>query len=149
MPEQKPNQKKHFYKNIKFWVAVFVIIGLIGAIQDKDMGKQASETSKTTGGETVKVENTEKAKLTLDDGWAIDTSNQFAAFVNGYVTNNTDKAITNYVQITFTAYDESNATVGSCMANANNIDAKGKWKFQAFCTGKGVKTVKFKEITGF
>lgn len=144
MPDEKPNQKKPFYKKIKFWVALFIIIGVIGALQDKD-AKQAYETAKTAAGETVK----EKAKLTLDDGWTIDASNQFATFVNGYVTNNTDKAVTNYVQITFTAYDESNATVGSCMANANNIDAKGKWKFQAFCTGKGVKTVKFKEITGF
>lgn len=92
-----------------------------------------------------------KDKLTLDDGWTLDKSNQFAATVNGYVTNNTDKPIDNYVQITFDALDAQGANLGTCLANTNTIDANGKWKFSAICSGSAdeVATVRLKEITGF
>ena len=63
----------------------------------------------------------EVEKLTLDDGWAMDKSNQFAVYVTGYVTNNTDKAITNYVQITFDALDRQGANLGTCLANTNKL----------------------------
>ena len=87
----------------------------------------------------------------MDDGWQIDKSNPYAIFVTGYVTNNTDKAVDNYVQITFDALDPAGANVGTCLANSNTIDANGKWKFKAMCTGEvsDIETVRFKEITGF
>ena len=92
-----------------------------------------------------------KAKLSLDDGWTMDKSNQFAVQVVGYVSNNTDKAITNYVQITFDALDKQGANLGTCLANTNTVDAGGKWKFKAMCSGeaKEISPVRFKEITGF
>lgn len=65
------------------------------------------------------------------------------------VSNNTDKAINSYVQITFSALDASGANVGDCLANANTVDANGKWKFEAMCSGNNIETARFKEITGF
>ena len=135
--------KKPIFKKWWFWVIVVVVLIAIGA--SANGGGQANETTKTTEGGTT------QEKLTLDDGWVIDTASGMGMFVyvDGYVSNNTDKDISNYIQITFTGYDADGASVGSCLDNVNQIDANGKWKFHAICTGDGVKTVKFKEITGF
>lgn len=93
-----------------------------------------------------------KERLTLDDGWeAVPDEFGYSTSVNGYVSNNSDKAITNYVQITFDTYDAAGANLGTCLANTNTIDANGKWKFEAMCfdTNDEIAEVKFKEITGF
>ena len=45
--------------------------------------------------------------------------------------------------------DADGANVGDCLANANTVDANGKWKFEAMCSGSDINDVRFKEITGF
>lgn len=149
--------KKPFYKKVWFWVIVVIVVIAIGAGAGSTT-KQANETTKSADEQTTSNEETKadektaepaKDDLTLDDGWSIDKSNPYATYVVGTVSNNTDKAINNYVQITFTSYDAAGATVGSCLANANNVDANGKWSFKALCSGENIETVKFKEITGF
>lgn len=87
--------------------------------------------------------------MTLDDGWKIDKSNQYLTKVVGTVSNNSNQAINGYIQITFSGLDASGANVGDCLANANTVDANGKWKFEAMCSGQNIETVRFKEITGF
>ncbi|GAB2567418.1 FxLYD domain-containing protein [Leucobacter ruminantium] len=93
-----------------------------------------------------------KERLTLDEGWTVAPDEYgFSTVVSGYVSNNSDKAITNYVQITFDSYDAAGANLGTCLANTNTIDANGKWKFEAHCldTNGEIAEVRFKEITGF
>jgi len=133
----KPN--KPIFKKWWFWVVVVIAIGAIAVAAQG--GDKADEDSKTA--------SESKDKLTLDEGWEIDKSNQFATYVVGTVSNNTDKAINSYVQITFTALDADGANVGDCLANANTVDANGKWKFKAICSGDNIETVRFKNITGF
>lgn len=161
-PAAKP--KKPWFK--KWWVwllALIVIVGIGNSLGNKGgtvanqttaqaPGAQASAgTTTTEAAKTSSAPATQKPKLTLDDGWKMDKSNQFAVYVNGYVTNNTDQAITNYVQITFDALDKAGANLGTCLANTNTIDAMGKWKFKAICSGevKEIATVRFKELSGF
>ena len=90
--------------------------------------------------------------LTLDEGWVTEMD-EFGAYtvIKGQVSNNTDEAITNYVQITFDALDADGANIGTCLDNANTIDANGKWKFEAACIGitGDIDTIRFKEISGF
>ena len=91
-------------------------------------------------------------RLTLDDGWTY-AADEYGVFtkVTGYVSNNSDDAITNYVQITFDTLDAAGANLGTCLANTNTIDANGKWKFEAICTDDAseIAEIRFKEITGF
>ncbi len=115
---------------------------------------QANETTKpadssTSQTQTEQKTSDQKARLALDDGWQIDKSNPYMTKVIGTVSNNSDKAIDGYIQITFSALDARGANVGDCLANANTVDANGKWKFEAMCSGQSVETVRFKEITGF
>lgn len=98
----------------------------------------------------AKPETTER--LTLDEGWVHEADEYgISTRVKGYVSNNSDKAITNYVQITFDTLDVQGANLGTCLANTNTIDANGKWKFEAFCLDDAdeIAEVRFKEITGF
>ena len=143
---------KPFYKKWWFWVLVVVVIAIGAGGANK--GSQANEQTKSVSDQTVstpteEVKSEEKPKLTLDDGWSIDKSNPYMTKVVGAVSNNTDSAINSYVQITFSALDASGANVGDCLANANTVDTKGKWKFEAMCSGNNIETVRFKEITGF
>ena len=91
-------------------------------------------------------------RLTLDEGWTSATD-EFGMFttVTGYVSNNSDEAITNYVQITFDTLDANGANLGTCLANTNTIDANGKWKFEAACLDDAaeIAEIRFKEISGF
>ncbi|WP_091971422.1 FxLYD domain-containing protein [Propionibacterium cyclohexanicum] len=160
-------RKKPWYK--RFWVWLLIVVAFIVVVVNINHGGSAStapaasqSAASSAAGqpataqaapESSKAAPASKAqdKLTLDDGWTLDKSNQFAAYVNGYVTNNTDKPINDYVQITFDALDAQGANLGTCLANTNTIDAHGKWKFQALCSGSAdeVATVRLKEISGF
>lgn len=145
-------EKKPFYKRKLVWVAAIIVVIAITASANKG-GSQANETTKSTGNSTSSQQepkkSEEKPRLTLDDGWSIDTSNPYMTKVVGYVSNNSDKAIDGYIQITFSALDTAGANVGDCLANANTVDANGKWKFEAMCSGNDISDVRFKEITGF
>lgn len=141
-------EKKPFYKKKWVWVLAVLVV-IIAAAASSSKGNQARETTKSTDGGTSQAKTETKARLTLDDGWQLDTSNPYATKVVGYVSNNSDEAIKGYIQITFSALDTAGANVGDCLANANTVDGNGKWKFEALCSGSGITTVRFKEITGF
>lgn len=68
--------------------------------------------------------------------------------IGGTVKNNTDHQYS-YVQVEINLYDAEGAQVGSTLANANNLEAGGTWKFKAVILNEGVKTYKIKEVTGF
>ena len=145
-------EKKPFYKRKLVGVIAIIVIIAIGASASQG-GNQANETTKSTDGSTSTQQESkkteEKPRLTLDDGWSVDTSNPYMTQVVGTVSNNSDKNIEGYIQITFSALDADGANAGDCLANANTVDANGKWKFKAMCSGDGIKDVRFKEITGF
>ncbi len=152
-PAAKP--KKPLFKRWWFWaLAVVLVIGIGSAMSQGGSNRTAQAGQQTAGAAASESRSTQaapKEKLTLDDGWTLDKSSKVAVYVNGYVTNNTDKAVTNYVQITFDALDAKGANLGTCFANTNTIDAGGKWKFKAICaiSADEVAQVRFKEITGF
>ena len=148
-------EKKPIFKKWWFWVVAIIVIGAIGAGMNGTKN-QATETTKSTTdsqhqSSTSETKSKEKKdRLTLDDGWQLDTSDPYSTKVTGTVSNNSDQAINSYIQITFSALDAEGANVGDCLANANTVDAKGKWKFEALCLNpsNNVKTVRFKDITG-
>ena len=165
-PPMKP--RKPWFKRFWVWaVAIIVIIGASQAFngngssttasdqQDAQALTQSSGKAATTAAKAKAPASTTQAKpterLTLDQGWKIDKSNPFGVYVRGYVSNNSDKPLTNYAQITFDVLDKSGANLGSCLANTNSIDAHGKWKFEAICDGDSadVAKVRFKDISGF
>lgn len=139
-------------------IASFAMTAGIGALTSSDYKAPTSTVSQPTEEESETKPEVEapkpekKERLTLDEGWTIETSDLGAfTVVKGYVSNNSDKAITNYVQITFDTLDANGANLGSCLANTNTIDANGKWKFEATCfdDSEEIAEIRFKEISGF
>lgn len=87
-------------------------------------------------------------RLVLEKGYKF-TTDDFSPMVKGTVTNNSDKPVKVAVMITFNAYDDSGANVGTCTDSTESIDANGKWKFKALCDTDDVAKVKFKDLSGF
>lgn len=69
-------------------------------------------------------------------------------YIVGSVKNNGGKTY-KYVQVTINLYDNSGAQVGSTLANVNNLEPGGTWKFKAMWLEKDATNYKVKEITGF
>lgn len=130
-------------------IGALLIIGVVGASAGGDEESTDRPVQQTSSESSKAEDKKSKERLTLDKGWKVDDSNPYMTYVVGTVFNNSDKPIKGYVQITFSAYDSDGANVGDCLDNANTVDANGKWKFKAICSGDDIEEVKFKAITGF
>ncbi len=135
--------KSQFTKKVWFWVIiVLVIIGLSSGGN--------SDSNKSSSSNNGKTQTTTKQEaLVLEDGHTGSPDEYgIAYYIEGYIKNNTDKEYS-YVQVEFTAYDAEGNTVGSCLDNNSGLDANGRWKFKAICSGdaKQIASYKFKEIS--
>lgn len=75
-------------------------------------------------------------------------SYDFANYITGIVQNNTDKDY-DYLQISFTLYDEQGNVIDTAFTNVNNIKAGGTWKFEAMFFEENVASWELDEITGW
>ncbi len=66
----------------------------------------------------------------------------------GTLTNATNKQFS-YAQVEFNLYDETGAQVGSTLANINNLEAGGRWNFEAGVLEARAVEAKLKGITSF
>ena len=57
----------------------------------------------------------------------------YSTYVSGVLTNNGGGK--GYVQIMIPCYDKDGAKMGDALANVNDIEANGKWKFKAMFLG--------------
>lgn len=138
-------------------ILVVIALAVVSSAMSGDKGDTSSQSPQQTSSESsadtekteAKKDEAKKERLTLDKGWKLDKSNPYMTQVSGTVSNNSDSEISGYIQITFSAYDADGANVGDCLDNANTVDANGKWKFKAMCSGENISEVKFKGLTGF
>jgi len=72
----------------------------------------------------------------------------YLKYVSGTVRNNSTKQY-GYVQIQFNLYDKDGSQVGSAMANLNNLEPNGIWKYKAIVMDDEVTSFKLKGVTGF
>lgn len=68
--------------------------------------------------------------------------------IAGTITNNTSKSFS-YAQVEINLYDKSGAQVGSTLANVNNIEPNGKWKFEAPVFQDNAASYKVAAVHGF
>ena len=123
---------------------LFLIVALIGALMFGGC------TTTVTADQSNDAGVANDSPLVLEPSWKFSKGEYGSAQVTGYVKNNTDKAYTGYIQITFDLLDADGSNIGQCMDNTNTLDANGRWKFKAVCfDADGAKKARFKEITGF
>lgn len=136
--------KKPIYKKVWFWILVIVIIAVIGTTLG---GNGTAQTSSNTFTSTTSQE-----KFTLNEGHEGHTDELgMSYYIEGSILNNTNKTY-NYVQVTFNLYDSDNAQIGTAVANINNLEPNGTWKFKAIgllSNGVDVASYKLMEITGW
>ena len=113
--------------------ALFVILA-VGSVPsgEKDNVKvdnKQTQSSKETSEKQPQQE--EKKEYEISDVKM--ESDQFATYVTGVLQNNGAKK--GYVQITSPCYDKDGAKLGDALANVNDIEANGKWKFKAMFAG--------------
>lgn len=132
-------EKKPIYKKVWFWILVVVILGVI-------IGATGSNNTNTTSasGEIPAIQTQEKFSLVDSNG----DYDGFAYYITGTIKNNTNKQYS-YVQVTFNLYDADGAQIGTALANINNLEANGTWKFKAIGTTEKPASYKLAEITGW
>lgn len=129
-------------------------IAATGALAFALAGCSSGATTETTASEAASTEaaSTEAAPVedyTVSDE-TLDTSNPYAAYITGTLTNNKDTDVS-YVQVEYVLYDADGAQIGTALANTNNLKAGGSWKYEAYVTADAasIATFELAEITGF
>jgi len=94
------------------------------------------------------AKNAEQEKFALVSDKAV-VDSLGTTYIEGEIKNNTDKQYS-YVQVTFILYDADGAQLGTAMANINNLEPNGTWKYKALgLTTERVDSYKLDEITGW
>ena len=136
-----PNcKKKQGANGCLIAVIVIVVLVIIGAAFGSDSN---SDTNTST------TENKEKFSYEVTSQYADDYS--FAYYIEGNVTNNTDKDYS-YVQIEFICYDKEGTNLGTAIDNTNNLLGNQTWKFKAMAMFSDVENVDhcdYQEVTGY
>lgn len=130
-------------KVIFIGVGVIVFLVIIGAILG---GGDTSTPSTTSSSTSVKSETKKVPKLEVLDHKTITES--YVRYVTGTIRNNTSREYS-YVQVEINLYDSSGAQVGSTLANMNNLEPNGLWKFKAPILEENATSYKIKDVTGF
>lgn len=156
-PSCGAKMKKPIFKKWWFWVIIIIVLIGIGASGGNDStdNPQVSVDNATT--ETT--DTTADAEVTEPEAPAEDFSlvgdcttedDGFAFYISGTLQNNTDKTYS-YAQITFNLYDASGSQIGTALANVNNLEANGSWKFKAMGMGENgdVATYKYMGVDAF
>lgn len=66
----------------------------------------------------------------------------------GRIRNNSNQTYS-YVQVSVNVYDASGTQIGSTMANVNNLEPGGVWRFEALIYEDNARRFKIKDVTGF
>lgn len=130
------------------------IIGVIagsgddGTSQQSEKNGSTSESKESNTSNSTDTKTTEqKPELALTEHDFV-KENQFSSKIKGTIKNNTSRSY-DYVQVSFNLYDESGAQIGTAMANVNNFEPKGRWKFEAQVLEDNVDRYKLKDITKY
>lgn len=140
--------KKGFGRIVLIVVIVVVVAGVFGAMG----GGGSTDSSADMGAQTEEQTSTpvpDQDPYTVSDE-SIDASNPYSLFIDGTLTNNTDREVT-YIQVEYNLYDAEGAQVGTALANTNNLQPGGVWKFEAIGTASPDEVASFEliDVTGF
>ncbi len=139
--------KRGVGKIVLIVVVALVVIGAIGSMGGNGGTNQAATGDETQTREQQPAEQTEPYTISDEQ---LDTSNGFAVYINGTLTNNTENEV-NYIQVEYNLYDADGAQVGTALANTNNLKAGGTWKFEAVGTASPDEVASYErvDVTGF
>lgn len=146
--------KKGIGKIVVIVIVVLVVIAAIGGTSDGGSSSTSEGSSQQTAEQQTTQEQTD-AEDEQDEPYTVtdeelDTSNPYATYITGTLTNNTDNEVS-YIQVEYNLYDADGAQIGTALANTNNLKAGGTWKFEAVGTASPDEVASYElvDVTGF
>ena len=149
----KPLKAAPFLKQPSRWkifgifFAAFIVLGII-VPKPENTSKNVEQNISSTQQKSEPQKQKEEKKADLEVLETSTSNEGYVRYVVGSVKNNTKKTY-GYVQVTINLYDDSGAQVGSTLANVNNLEPNGTWKFKAPIMDDNATKFKVKEVTGF
>ena len=118
---------------------ILFIVLAVGSVQSQNKdnvqvnsrSNQGTEISESSG--SVSEQQQQGTKKEYEFSNVEMESDQFATYITGVLQNNGGQK--GYVQIMIPCYDKDGAKLGDALANVNDIEANGKWKFKAMFAG--------------
>ena len=130
------------FKKIIFLIFAFIIIlAAIGSC-----GDDTKPTTQAVNQPVTQTAKEEKPDLELLESKKMNKDS--LKYVVGKIKNNSNKQYS-YVQVEINLYDNNDNQVGSTLANVNNLEPGGTWKFEALIFEEKATKYKIKEITGY
>jgi hypothetical protein len=123
-------------------VGLMVFFGIIGALVGDDSKPERMATTSPT---EVKTESRDDLELIKHGSERGEFGN---LYITGTIKNNTNKQY-KYVQVEVNLYDDDGAQIGSTLANTNNLEPRGMWKFKAVAMEDNAASYRIKDITGY
>jgi hypothetical protein len=130
--------KKPLFKRWWFWIIVIIIAFTMFGGENKGSTNVQPTSQAANEDEKPDLELLNSKRITKGS-WK---------YVTGTIKNNTSKEYS-YVQVEINLYDNNENQLGSTLANVNNLEAGGTWKFEAIIYEEKATRYKIKEITGF
>ena len=140
-------------KYYTFLVCLLMItIFFAGCVDESSVDTPVSSTPypgvKTTAKvTTVKTTVTPQEEFTLVESH-VETGQYGNRYVVGIIKSNVNKQFS-YAQVTINEYDSSGIQVGSTLANVNNLEPYGTWKFKAPILEESAEDFKVMKFTAF
>lgn len=159
LPNQPEEPKKSFLRKIpgfrsgKPWkiviasvgylIILFVVIGIF-------TGKSGSNNpvAPSTANQAAQQQAQQPKKENLEVLDAKMEGEQYARYVTGTIKNNASRQY-KYAQVEINLYDDAGNQVGSTLANTNNLEPNGTWKFKAPVLEENAKSFKVKGVTAY
>lgn len=126
-------------------------------VKKQEQQKAQQEEAKRQGEQRAKEERIRNGETELNNGkFTLKAGHKgyfdgFSYYIEGELVNNKSKKYS-YVQIEFNLYDSNGVQLGSAIANINNLEANGTWKFKAIdlCgNSESIKSYKVVDVTAF
>ena len=130
-------------KVLSIGLIALAVFGLTGCTEElKDLNDSIDDLNESLNSSDY---------LVLDENNVTTQSSSYSYYINGYISNTSNTYSFDYVQVTFTTYDNEGNTIGTCLANNSGLEAGGRWKFSAICLDEPseIATYKLTDITGY
>jgi hypothetical protein len=138
-------------ENQAFLVVVLIIIFAVGGwgfLKNSMTATPAAESPASTVMPSVPAPSAVSDSALVLDHWHWARGEYGTPEMVGLIINTSGKSYS-YAQVEINLYDKQHTQLGSTIANTNNIEPHGKWKFTAPVTEKGAYSADVKKITAF
>jgi hypothetical protein len=139
----------------EFWKVTDRETRALAREQDREDRLAAREQPTTIASSSPKAEIQPSGSEHAGSGLRLisETNNQHGLFgwhIKGVVENDSGKEY-GYVQIEYNIYDSSGNQIGTAFDSINNLEAHGRWRFDAEVpsSDRGATSFKLKSLTGF